>query len=122
MLHGDHHVPQGHQAGARVCVLRCGQLPGPKVELRKAQHVRRGVHLPHLPVDFVNAAVVRQQHVHLTGNVHPLRRQGGADHLADQGAVALTGGAGHVGGDGDIMPLRHHFRPFPPFFAVSYRS
>ena len=53
---------------------------------------------------------------------HPLRRQGGADHLADQGTVALTGGAGHVGGDGDIMPLRHHFRPFPPFFAVSYRS
>ena len=120
MLHGDDHVPQRHQPGARVRVLLRGQLAGVKVELREAQHIRSPVHLPHVTVDGVDILVIGQQHVHLAGYCHTLRRQSGADDLADKGAAAGAVCAGHVGGDGNIMTLRHgRFPPFPPFLAVS---
>ena len=99
-----------------------GQLPGRQVKLWKAQHIGGTVHLPHLPVDGMDVGVVGQQHVHLTGKVHSLCRQGGADDLSDQGAVSLAGSAGDVSGNRDIVPLGHHFRPFPPFLAFSYSS
>ena len=57
------------------------------------------VYLPHLPVDLVDMGVIRQQHVHLAGKVHALCRQRRADHLADEGAIPLAGGAGDVCGD-----------------------
>ncbi len=40
-------------------------------KLREAEDVRGPVHLPHLPVDLVDAVVIRQKHVHLAGAVSP---------------------------------------------------
>ena len=53
--------------------------------------------------------IAGQQHVDLTGELHPLRRQSRADGFADQGAVAVRCRPGHVGGNGDIVGLSHFF-------------
>ena len=120
-LHGDHHVPQGHQSGAGVGVLPAGQLAGLQVKLRETEHIRGPVYLPHIQIDLMDGLVIGQQHVHLTGKIHPLCRQSGADDLADKGPLALIHPR-HVGGDGNIVPFCHYFFPFPPFLAVSYSS
>ena len=90
-----------------------------KLKLRKAEHIRGTIHIPHLPVDLMDARIPGEQHVHLTGNRHALGGQGCADDLADQGAVAQAGSAGHIRRNGNIVPLGHHFRPFPLFLAIS---
>ena len=98
-----------------------GSSPGCQVKLREAEHIRGPVHLPHIQIDLMDGLVIGQQHVHLTGKIHPLRRQSGADDLADKGPLALIHPR-HVGGDGNIVPFCHYFFPFPPFLAVSYSS
>ena len=98
-----------------------GSSPGCQVKLRETEHIRGSVHLPHIQIDLMDGLVIGQQHVHLTGKIHPLRRQSGADDLADKGPLALIHPR-HVGGDGNIVPFCHYFFPFPPFLAVSYSS
>ena len=115
-LHGQHHVAQRHQPRAGVGVLRAGQLSGRQLELRKAQHVGGPVHLPHVQIDLMDARVTGHQHVHLAGEVHPLHGQRCADDPADQ-RLLLVAHSRHVGGDGDVMPLRHYF-----FLLSSYRA
>ena len=106
-LHGEYHVPQRDKARAGVGVLRAGQLAGGQFKLREAEDVRGAVHLPQLSVDLVDAVVIRQEHVHLAGGRESLRRQRRADGPADQGAVGIVGGAGYIGGDGDVVCLSH---------------
>ena len=60
-----------------------GQLAGLQVELREAEHIRGPVYLPHIQIDLMDGLVIGQQHVHLTGEIHPLCRQSGADDLAE---------------------------------------
>ena len=98
-----------------------GQLAGRQVKLREAQHIRGPIHLPHIPIDLVDGLVIRQQHVHLAGKIHALRRQRRTDHLADERPLAAIHPR-HIGSDGKIMPFCHYFFPFPPFLAVSYSS
>ncbi len=110
--------PSGHQAGARVRVSGAAVSPGPR-STRKAQHVRRA-HLPHLPVDFVMPrSFVHHSPPHR--NVHPPTAAQGVRITLRSGRSCPHCVAGHVGGDGDIMPHSapppNHFRPFPPFFA-----
>ena len=109
-LHGDHHVPQGHQAGARVGVLRTGQLAGGQVEGGEAQHIGGPVHLPHIQVNLVDGLVVGEAHVHLAGEIHPLRRQGGADGPAEEGPLAVAD-PGHIRRHRDVMSFCHIY-PF----------
>ena len=106
VLHGDHHVPQRHQTRAGVRVLLIRQLAGDQVKDGKAQNVRGTVHLPHFKIDGVDARVAGDAHVHLTGEIHSLRRQSGADDLADESPLSLVDPR-HVRRDGNIMPLCH---------------
>ena len=116
MLHGDDHVSQGHQPGAGVGVLLIGQLAGRQVEFRKAQHVGGAIHLPHVPIDLMDPRVVGQEHIDLTGEGHALGCQRRADDPADKGPLFIADPR-HIGGNGDIMPLRHYF-----FLLSSYRA
>ena len=105
-------------ASAAAGAVRSGQLTGGQLKLRKAQHIRSPVHLPHIAIDLVDGRVIGQQHIHLAGKVHSLRRKGGADDLADKRPLGIVHPR-HIGGDGNIVPLCHHFFPFPPFLAFS---
>ena len=108
-LHGDDHVPQGDQPCGRVeqiLIFRTGRLTRRKCKHGEAQHVRGPVHLTHLQIDPMDAAVVRQPHVYLTGDCYPLRRQGRTDGFPNQ-RLDPVAGAGHVRRHGDVVSFCH---------------
>ena len=112
-LHGDHHVPQGTQAGLRVPLVlprAVGGDAGGELQHGEGEHVRGRVDGPLLPVDLPNALVRGQQHIHPTGDLHPLRRQGGGDHPGEQGAVRV--GAGKLPVNINIVIVHLSVSPF----------
>ena len=112
-LHGDHHVPQGTQAGLRVPLVlprAVGGDAGGELQHGEGEHVRGRVDGPLLPVDLPNTLVRGQQHIHPAGDLHPLRRQGGGDHPGEQGAVRV--GAGKLPVNIDIVIVHLSVSPF----------
>ena len=100
----------GHQPCAGVGVLRTGQDARRKLEHRETEDVRGPVHLPLLPVDIVDGLVICDAHVDLAGECHPLRRQGGADNLAEKGPQAVVD-TRYVRRNRDIVALCHNSPP-----------
>ena len=79
------HIPQRHQPGLRILKVRPvrGRFPGDELEHGEAQHVRRLVHVAALPVDHLNACVIRHKDVDLAGDIDALRVQNRVDAGAD---------------------------------------
>ena len=79
------HIPQRHQSGLRVLKVRPvrGRFPGDELEHGEAQHVRRLVHVAALPVDHLNACVIRHKDVDFTGDIDALCVQNRVDARAD---------------------------------------
>ena len=73
-LIGDDHVAQGEKPCLRVCLQRIllGKRPGDELEHGKGQHIGGTIHPALLQVDLMDALIVCDEHVHLTGDVDPL--------------------------------------------------
>ena len=114
-LQRDTHIPQGDQAGLRVLLPILRVLSGLQVEHGEGEYVGGPVHLPHLPVNLVDARVVGEEYADLTGQRDPLRFQSGGDHPVQQGLGLRR--ALHLGlKDNGVI------HPSTPFLSVCHGS
>ncbi|MPM92242.1 hypothetical protein SDC9_139377 [bioreactor metagenome] len=125
-LHRDYHVSQREQAGEVQKVpggVKGGRLARGEVKFGKAQNVRGTGDLSLLHIDFADARVPGEKHVHLAGQGHALHSKGGFNRLTHKGAGFFVGSARHVGGDGDIMAFSHdRFAFLPALFSRASSS